>query len=693
MNQDDIVRLLVAETSLNDAEMFISVLRNAGHAVRASHVEDLEDLHSALEEHAFELFLCTLHLDELPLADAAHAVQESGRDLPLIAVTEEDGPARRREAMQAGALDLVSKEDLEHLKLVVRRELRHLQERRRLRRIEKALKESERRASALLDSSRDAIAYVHEGMHIYANPAYLEKFGVDAFEEIEGMPLLDMIAPEDQKDFKDLLRRYSRGDRTEPEADLRMVARDQTLPVQVSLSAATVDGEPCTQVLIRDQSAEHDLEAQLDSLSKTDLLTGLFHRAHFVDRLEQNIRESAGNEESSDGLLYIQVENLDGIRQTLGITACDKVITDVAALVTGELDEGAIAGRFADDVFTVLLPHRGVHDTVAVAEAIRQKVEDHIVETDRHTVTATCTVGAVMVGEKARDASEAIARAHRGCEIAREAGGNQVYLLPAEDDSEGAGGDQHWHTLIQDALERDSFHLVYMPVAALNGDTTSRYEVRVRLRNEEGDELRGADFIPRAEEAGLMAQVDRWVVDHALAALSRGLQHDPERTLMIKISGPTLSDEGFLAFLGERLKAHGIKGRNVNFEVNEPVAVTQLNEARETFRGLKELGCGFTLDHFGSGVNPFQLLKHLPADYLKLDHSLGRDLADNEETQERVQSIIDNAHSMKKRVIAGYVEDAMGMATYWRYQVDFVQGHFLQAPSLTMDYDFTGTVM
>ncbi len=693
MNRDDVVRMLVAETSLNDAEMFISVLRNAGHAVRASHVEDVEDLQDSLQEHAFELFLCNIDLDALTIADAAHTIQESGRDLPMVAVAEQDSPERRLQAMQTGALDLVSKNDQEHLKLVVRRELQHLRERRRLRQVEKALKESERRASALLDSSRDAIAYVHEGMHIYANPAYMEKFGVESFEDIEGMPLLDMIATEDQQAFKELLRRYSRGDHGDPEASLSMVAGTETVPVHVHLSAASVDGEACTQVLIRDQSNQRDLEAQLDSLSKADLLTGLYNRAYFFDQLEQAVDELGAEDEGSHGLLYIQIENLDGIRQTLGIAACDKVVTDIAGIITSEADAGAEAGRFADDVFTVLMRQQGVHDTVAVAEAIRQKVEDHIVDVNKHTVTTTCTIGAVMVGERTGDANDAISRAHRGCEIAREAGGNQVHLLPAENDGGDTGDDQRWQALLRDALERDGFHLVYMPVASLSGDTSARYEVRVRLRDEDGVELKAADFIPQAESVNMMRQVDRWVVEHALQALKPKLQADPTVTLMIKLSGQTLADTGFLDYLGERMQAHGIKGRNLNFEVNEPVAVTQLNEAREIFRGLKELGCGFTLDHFGSGVNPFQLVKHLPADYLKLDHSLGQDLGANEETQQRVKDIIENAHAMKKSVIAGYVEDAMTMASYWQYEVDFVQGHFLQAPTASMDYDFTGTVI
>ena len=693
MNQDEVVRLLVAEASLNDAEMFISVLRNAGHAVRATRIEDDEDLRDTLSEHAFDLFLCSTELDSLGFADAAHIIQESGRDLPLLAVTGDDDQNRRREALLAGAQDMVCKSDLEHLKLVVRRELRHLNERRRLRRIEKALRESERRASALMDNSRDAIAYVHEGMHIYANPAYLEKFGVDAFADIEGMPILDMVSPDDQKTFKELLRRYSQGDHSEPHAGVSMITGGRTVPVQISLSAATVDGEACTQILLRDQSDDSELEAELDSLSRKDLLTGLANRTHFLDELKAVMAETAADDNSSHGLLYVQVENLDGIRQKLGIAASDKTVTDVAGLISAELETDYLAGRFADDVFTVLLPHRSVHEAVALAEAIRQQVEDHIVEAGQHTVTTTCTIGALMIGETSPDADDAISRAHQACELARNAGGNQVHLHATDDRNGSAVAAQRWRETIEDALQQNRFHLVYMPIASLSGDGSPRYEVRLRLRNEEGVDLMPTDFVPQAEDAGVMHQLDRWVVEHVLQALKRQATTDDSTTLMIKLSGQTLADRDFTTFLGARLKAHGVRGAALSFEVNEPVAVTQLNDSREAFRGIKELGCGFALDHFGSSLNPFQLLKHLPADHLKLDRSLGRDLASNEQTQERVRSIIENAHAMKKQVIAGYVEDAMTMATYWRYQVDFVQGHFLHAPSPEMDYDFTGTVI
>src|SRR5699024_7470295 len=155
------------DPSLSDAETFISVLRNAGHAVRTTRVEDESELREALDQKSFDLFLCSTGLADQPLSQAKRLVQQSGKDIPVITLLADDAPQARLDALTTGAADAVNRADLRHLQLVIEREMRHLQERRRLRRLEVALREVEKRCHALLDNSRDAVAYVHEGMHIY----------------------------------------------------------------------------------------------------------------------------------------------------------------------------------------------------------------------------------------------------------------------------------------------------------------------------------------------------------------------------------------------------------------------------------------------------------------------------------------------------------------------------------------------
>lgn len=691
---DNTLRLLIAEDSLNDAEMLISVLRNAGYAVRATRVEDDEDLTEALEHKPFDLILSGTEMEALPLSTVARSVDQHRKDIPLLGLASEDDPATRLAAMQSGAADLVNKEDMDHLQLVVGRELHNLTERRQVRRLEAALRESEKRCAALLDSSRDAIAYVHEGMHVYANDAYVERFGVNDFEEIEGLPILDMIAPEDQARFKELFRAYNKGDQDEDEIEVGIVSGGSTSKVNMTFSPASIEGEPCTQILIRDKSSSQELEAQLDNLSKRDLLTGLYNRKYFLDELDGAISEVIkGDGETSHALLYIQVDNLEAIRQNMGITAIDLVVGDVAALLKEQIPENAVAARFSDDIFTVLLRDGGVHESIGIAEAIRKSVEDHVSESGERTITKTCTVGVAVIGENSGDAHQVVNLAYEACEVARAEGGNRVHLHAAAEESGGAAASSDWKRQIEDALQGDGFYLMFQPIVSLSGDTAERYEARIRMRDEEGGELLPGDFIPHADQAGLMPQVDRWVARRALELLAKRLDNGHDSHIFVKLSGATLADAEFLPYLSKLLQAANVEGRRLVFELNEPVAVTQLNQAKAIFRGLKELRCGFALDHFGSGLNPFQLVKHLPADFLKLDRTLTENLGSSEEAQENVTQIIETAHSMKKKVITGYLEEATVLAMLWQHSADFVQGNFLQEPTTEMDYDFTGMVI
>lgn len=690
--KDDAIRLLLADPSLNDAETFVSVLRNAGHAVRPNRVEDEDGLRDVLDQRAFDLFICTAELDELPISNAKRLIQQAGKDIPIIALLAEHDPQARLDAITAGAVDAVHRTDLRHLELVVVRELGNLQERRRLRRLEISLREVERRCHALLDNSRDAIAYVHEGMHIYANRAYLEKFGYASMDDLESWPLLNMAAPHEQARLKDFLRSHQDSPEREAELDIAMVTeQDEPLQVLMSFSPATVDGEACTQILIRDKAAAHDLAQQLDALSRQDLLTGLHNRQYFMEQLEQAVAQAV--EGHGSGLLFIQLDNIETIQQTLGISAIDALIADIGVVIRQQVGEDGLAARFSDEAFAILLPRQSMHDAIALGEALLRDIEEHISSSGDKTITTTASIGISMVGENVVSAQAVVNDALAACEQAHLDGGNRVHLHTVQSDSEQTVGDDLQERL-EAALTNNRFYIVYQPIVSLRGDQRERYQVRLRLLDDDDQTVMPADFIPQAEQLGLMPQIDRWVLQSAIQSLATNhaaAAHNTE--LFIKLAGPTLADPDFIGFIDEQLKTHGVDGQQLTFQLNEPIAVTQLNQARKLFRGLKELGSMLCLDHFGSGLNPFQLVKHLPADYLKLDHALTHDLASNNENQQRVKQIIENAHTLQRRVIVGHLEDASSLATLWQMQSDFVQGDFLATPQRLMNYNFSSMAM
>ncbi|WP_421621707.1 EAL domain-containing protein [Alkalilimnicola ehrlichii] len=692
MRQNPLVRLLITEESPNDAEIYVSVLRNSGYAVRARRIDGIDNLRETLQEKPADLMLCSLALRQVPVDTARQLIQQFGKDIPVIATCDEPSQEQRRYAMQMGAQDLVSKSDLEHLKLVIERELHHLQERRRLRRLESSVRETERRCRALLDSSRDPIAYVHEGMHIYANPAYLEKFGHDDLADIEGTPILDMVVEADQGKCKEALRRFSRGDLTRHEVTIGLLTADGPEEVTMALTPAMVEDEPCTQVLLQ----VSELEADLEQLNRQDTTTGLYNRSYFLDHLDSLIaRNLDAGGRNSHALLYLQLEKLSHIRERMGLAAVDRVLAHVAQRISAQVGEEDIPCRLSDEEFAILLERSKIDHAMDLAETLRQDIEEQVIEVDGSTLAVTCAIGVAMVGTNADNAQAAIDMAYTASETALRAGGNQVQLhASSQEVMETQQREARLRERVRHCLEQDEFYLVFQPVIALteSHQWDELYELRIRMPDEQGREIEPLEFLPHAEQAGLLGEIDRWVTRRAVALAAERRRLGKRVCLFVKLDGATLTDPGFLDLLSEELEHHQADPATLVFQLNEPVVVTQLNQAKALQQGLDRLGCKLSLDHFGSALNPFQLLKHLHSDLVKLDDSLTADIEQTEENQRLVRQIIETAHQMGQQVVAGYLGSPAALALMWEYGADYVQGDFLQEPTREMSYDFSEMV-
>src|SRR5690606_20514029 len=222
---DNIIKLLLVDDSVENAEQIISVLRNGGIAVRPARAGNEAELEAAIEQQTPDLIILDL-ASELGVRLVVDVAGAGGRDIPLIAsqqgMSEEAVVASYRD----GARAVMLRSSPEHVQMVVRREFEALTMRRSVRRLEASLRESERRCDALLAAARDPIAFVHEGMHVRANRAYLAMFGFEELEDIEGMSILDMIAADDANDFKALLKRLSKGEKPPQRLNLKAQRAD-----------------------------------------------------------------------------------------------------------------------------------------------------------------------------------------------------------------------------------------------------------------------------------------------------------------------------------------------------------------------------------------------------------------------------------------------------------------------------------
>ncbi|MBS0432137.1 MAG: EAL domain-containing protein [Proteobacteria bacterium] len=686
MMQDPVTRIVIVEDIAEDAEQIVSVLRNGGIAVRPQRVTSEDEFAAALESLNPDLVLANPSAADIDYASLARAIETSGKDMALLALADkldEDLVAR---IFTTGTRGIALRKRPDQLQAVVRRELDALNTRRGVRRLEAALRESERRCDSLLDSSRDPIAYVHEGTHVRANRAYLEMFGFDEFEDVEGLTLLDLIAPAHTADFKDLLKRLSRGEKPPPRLELAAQRADgSTFDAVMEFSSASYEGEPCLQIVFRRQEVDGELARQLEEMKSHDPLTGLYNRAHFLVQVDEAVKATVdGTKDQS--LLLIEPDNFQGVNDSVGIAGIDTLLKAMAGTISNRLHDGDCAGRIGEHAFGVLLASRPHDEVVRLAEAIRAKIEAKIVEAGGRSVSLTASIGGSLLGEKNANTQTLLAQASHALRSAQSQGGNRCDIHdPSATDKAEAAKEKQWLEMVDAALADDGFVLYYQPVISLHGDEGEFYEVLLRMQGPSGEVL-PTYFFPVAERHGRLPAIDRWVIGRAIEVLAQRANRATHTILFIKLTVDSLQDEQLGAWIGERLQAAGVPGASLVFEMPESKVVTSLKPARELVGQLRQHGCAFALEQFGSGLNSFQLLKHIDVEYLKLDRSFTRDLPKHDENQLKVRELCTQADGAGKHTIAEWVEDAASMSVLFSAGVHFVQGNFLREPEKVMAY-------
>ena len=678
------IRLLILEDSQNEAERIVSLFRNAGHATRVHRITSLDDLNEALH-NTWDLCIAAPSCDNLEPLTALKTIQRTARDISFIQLSEDHSVDSRTEILELGAQDSVPQGEDELLVLVAKRELANLDERRERRASEVALREAEKRCQLLLDSSVDAIAYVHDGMHIYANRAYLQLFGYADHDEMEGMPMIDLIAAQDQHNFKDFLKHYRS---EEGQAELTctgITASDNSFQASISFSPAYYDGEPCVQVVIRVAQDNAELEEKLREISSQDIVTGLYNRQHFLEILD-SAAERAVKTGQPSSLAYIKINHYALLQTEHGIAGIDLLLADIANILRQQLSKGSLIARFADDVFTALIPDLSPEQSQVELQALMKKTETQLFDINGRTAQTSFTIGVAGLSEKTSKASDVLKRAHNCADEATQENSLKIYN-PA-DELAAAANRGDIIAMLQQALENNSFKLLFQPIISLRGDSDELYEVLLRLVNPQGEEVPPTDFINAAITAGFAEKIDRWVLLNSIKLLTEHRSKGNKTRFFIHLSSASIQDPSLLPWLSVALKASRLPADSIILQIRETDAVAYLKQAKQLTQGLHELHCQVALGQFGCTLNPFNTLKHLDIDFVKIDGSFTKELTVLK-NQEALKETLAMVHAQAKQSIVPFVESASVLSALWQAGVNYIQGHYLQGPSQAMNYDFS----
>lgn len=699
MNPSDTIRLLILNDSREEAERLISMLRNAGRPTRPQHIDSEEGLIKLLQEQVWDLLICHDNTASVPPANAIKQIKRLNKDVPVLLQTDNEGTRPVVEGLKLGAVDVVQVDEDQHLLLVIQRELENLEQRQLRRIVDRRFKEAERRSQQLLDSSRDAIAYVQDGMYLYANDSYAERFGYSDKDDIECMPVIDMIADADQDKVKAFLKEFTlKGDEAEASVlEFNGIHQDgHKYPIAVEVANAIYDEEPCIQFMISaSQATSEELVAQLNQIKHQDLVTGLYNRQYLMDGLQATASEAASGEQSN-ALLYIDIDNFfTQIQPNLGVASSDTVLSDLAALIKTQCEEGDTLARFGDETFALLLRNTGADAALDRARALCHKVDDHIVDIDGKTIHATVSIGVALVNETSTHADAVIDHAKQAVDAVRsssdtEGVGNGVRLYePDHDISDRNFTSQEVLSAVQHALDYNRFRLLFQPIISLRGSDEEHYEVLLRMLNENDEEVAPAEFLDVATQMGGITKIDRWVILEAIKVLSEHLAKGNSTRLIINISSQSLCDDTLLPWLQVAFKAASLPPEALLFQVSEVEASNHLNDAKAFADGLREMGSQMSISHFGCSLNPFNTLKHVNANYIKVHGSFTLDIQNKNEDPETLTSLVEQLHEQEKTTIVPFVENASVLSALWQAGVHYIQGHYLQEPTANMDYDFS----
>ncbi|OKH27481.1 EAL domain-containing protein [Chroogloeocystis siderophila] len=431
--------------------------------------------------------------------------------------------------------------------------------------------------------------------------------------------------------------------------------------------------------------ALRESEQRLSWQASHDSLTGLVNRREFEQCLV-NALNSAKNKGINHVLCYLDVDQFKIINDTCGHVAGDHLLRQVSTLFQNRLRKTDILARLGGDEFGIIFYQCSLEQATRITEALRQQLNDFPFVWKEKVFSVSASIGLVAINADTPDLGSVLSAADAACYAAKNKGRNRINVY-RQNDREIAQqrGEMQWVSQIPKALEENRFCLFYQEIASLIGENHQQhYEILLRLKDENGQIVPPMAFIPAAERYNLMHLIDRWVISTLFAHLARS-QAEENTIYAVNLSGASINDDSFVDFVQAQFAYYQIPPSSICFEITETLAIANLSQAVGFIQKLKNLGCYFALDDFGSGMSSFAYLKSLPVDYLKIDGSLVKDIVQDAIAYSMVEAISRIATVMELQTIAEFVENEAIQEKLRKLPVDYAQGYGIAKPKPLID--------
>ena len=696
MRTQSILNLLVIDDDQLYAERIVDLLGSYYDSVNLGFLDDKEELLKTLRQPWDTLVFGQAY--DMNFTEVVGIVQEQGIDLPMICLISEDTAANAHNAdglpsILNGTMVKALSADQE-MAVVMAICLLHdnLRSRQQLKTLQHVISEAEQRANVLIKNSKSAVAYIDQGIHIFANDPYLQLFGFESMNDIIGIPVIDLITGGDNiKAFKQFLRQFDKGNRKDVEFNFESKRTDgSTFEAKLQLAVATLDGEPVTQIIIQQNNANSaDVAKRLAAAERKDSLTGIDNRLGFELQLTK-VYEQAKQGALTAGLFYIQLDNVGKIRSSLGLQGIDTNVQQVAyaldELMTNEVAADSYVSRFSDTAFTILVENQNTAALEKLAKKIGSTISDMLIEVDKRTTSTTASIAIVKIEKNTPEPRVLLERALDAINQIMIETSNHGDTYHLYDASEHANSDDHaLAESLVDAIANNRFELSFQPIYDINHDRSDFFEVYLRLPLADANNtvLTPDQFMAVAKAHKLLEKIDRWILINACKKINDVRKSHPDARLLVQLTNASLIDKKLPSVASQLINAVGGKAGALTLQFNEKDIADHLTVAKSQFKALNQVNCQLGINNFGSSAKSVELANFVQPDMVRLARNYV-DSLDNPENLETVKSLIMRTNEISVDVLMPYIEDAATMSVAWSVGARYLQGYYLEAPSNTI---------
>ena len=551
--------------------------------------------------------------------------------------------------------------------------------------VQDALYREKEQAQVTLSSIADGVITTDiTGQINFVNPAALKLTGYSHMELID-QQLDRVISIETDRKLYPVFECIKSGQQVDSiSGDVLRSRSGKSLVIhQVATPIHSQMGDIIGAVMIfRDVSKSHRLASRLSWQASHDELTQLFNRREFENQLETYI-DSARNEGTQHCLCFMDLDKFKVVNDSCGHAAGDELLRQLSDIFRTKIRGADTLARLGGDEFAIILNKCGLVPAIKVAEEIRAAIDDFRFGWAGQSFQVGISIGLVMIDMNSPDQDEVFKSADSACYAAKEAGRNRVHIYSLDDiDISLRRGEVQWVVRIQNALDHDLFELNYQPIIPISGDVNGpvHYEILLRMLDENGGSIPPGAFMSSAERYLLMSKIDIWVIEHLFEWMGKHWDYNTNETFAINLSGQSLTDESLLHRIKQLFDQFSIPPKRISFEITETAAISNLSKAQLFISELKQLGCLFALDDFGSGLSSFAYLKSLPVDFLKIDGAFVKDMVDDPIDRAMVESIHNIGSVLKLKTIAEFVENDDILNSLKEVGVDYAQGYGIARP-------------